>query len=333
MDPTYPLYPIVSFLCFLLVLSPLPWHFQAWNTGTCMYMLWTASVCLIWFINSLVWHNNAIDWAPIYCDISTRIIMGTAVAIPACSLCIQRRLYGITSTRAVTSNKQEKIKNVCIDLSICLGFPLFIMALAYISQGHRYDIYEDVGCFYAIYDVWPAFPTFYMWPLTLALISSVYCVMTLRSFARRRSQLNEFLNSGASSITAKRYFRLMMLSCTEIVFTIPLGTWVLYEDIINMNKYISWADTHSDFHVVWTYPSIIWRNDKQLRVFVEFDRWNIIICAIVFCAFFTFAEESRNNYRALFGTAAKRFGMTSTATYLNGTSGYEFFYSPTTCMF
>ncbi len=154
MDPTYPVYPIVSFLCFFLVLSPLPWQFRAWNTGTCMYILWTATGCLIWFINSLVWHNNAIDWAPVYCDIcpfltsysyptliffessATRIVTGTAVAIPACSLCIQRRLYCMTSTCVVTTSKREKIKDVCIDLAICLGFPLFIMALGSSSVIH-----------------------------------------------------------------------------------------------------------------------------------------------------------------------------------------------------
>ncbi|TDL19941.1 fungal pheromone STE3G-protein-coupled receptor [Rickenella mellea] len=171
MDPTYPVYPIVSFLCFLLVLSPLPWQFRAWNTGTCMYILWTATDCLIWFINSLVWHNNAIDWAPVYCDISTRIVTGTAVAIPACSLCIQRRLYCMTSTCVVTTSNREKIKDVCINLAICLGFPLFIMALAYTIQGQRYEIYEDMGCLFAIYHVWPVIPASYMWPLVFGLIS------------------------------------------------------------------------------------------------------------------------------------------------------------------
>ncbi|TDL19932.1 STE3-domain-containing protein [Rickenella mellea] len=320
MDPTYPVYPVVSFLCFLLLLSPLPWQFRAWNTGTCMYIFWIATDCLICFINSLVWHNNAIDWAPVYCDISTRIMMGASVAIPACSLCIQRRLYYMTNTCGVTTSRREKTKNVCIDLAICLGFPLFIMALAYIPQGQRYDIFEDIGCLYSVYDVWPAILTFYIWPLVLGLISTVYCVMTLRSFVRRRSELNEFLNSGDNSIASNRYYRLMLLTCTEVVFTIPLASYVLYNVAIDMDKNFSWEHIHYGFHVVPTYPSIIWRNNKRLHVGMEFSRWIIILCAIVFCAFFTFAEDSRNNYRALFRTVAKRFGLMSIATHLNGTS-------------
>ncbi|TDL16350.1 STE3-domain-containing protein [Rickenella mellea] len=316
MDPTYPLYSIFAFICFILVLSPLPWHLQAWNVGTCMYMLWTSTVCLIWFINSLIWRNNAIDWAPIYCDITTRIVIGAGVAIPACGLCIQRRLYCVTKQLG-SLTQQEKLKAVIVDMLITLGFPLFIIGIAYISQGHRYDIFEDVGCTFHIHDAWPAFLTYYMWPLTIALISAVYCGMNLRTIYRRRSALNKF-NLADSTLPAKIYMRLLYLSCTEIVFTIPFASWVLYTDIINIAPYISWADTHSFFHLVWAYPSIIWHNEKELRPIVEFYRWNIIICAIVFIGFFTFADESRRNYGILFGRLMKWCGCSRSRSTANG---------------
>ena len=41
----------------------------AWNTGTCLYMIWTGLACLIQFINSIVWRSNVINWAPVWCDI------------------------------------------------------------------------------------------------------------------------------------------------------------------------------------------------------------------------------------------------------------------------
>lgn len=69
MDPTYPAFPIFAFVAFVLVLIPLPWHLQAWNSGTCLYMIWIAIGSLNFFINSIIWHGNAIDWAPIWCDI------------------------------------------------------------------------------------------------------------------------------------------------------------------------------------------------------------------------------------------------------------------------
>ena len=68
-DPTFPFFPIMAGLGFLLVLVPLPWHLEAWNSGTCYYMMWTALACLNQFVNSIVWSNDAINRAPVWCDI------------------------------------------------------------------------------------------------------------------------------------------------------------------------------------------------------------------------------------------------------------------------
>lgn len=68
-DSTYPLFPIISFIGFIIALIPLPWHLQAWNSGTCYYMMWASLACLNQFVNSVVWAGNAVNWAPIWCDI------------------------------------------------------------------------------------------------------------------------------------------------------------------------------------------------------------------------------------------------------------------------
>ena len=120
MDPSYPLFSIFAFLSFILVLVPLPWHLHAWNSGTCLYMIWTALGLLNLFINSIIWRDNAIDWSPHWCDIcafyklpvcvdtitncyiATRIVVGVSVALPAASLCINRRLYKIASCQTTS---------------------------------------------------------------------------------------------------------------------------------------------------------------------------------------------------------------------------------------
>jgi pheromone a factor receptor len=79
-------YIVFSFIGIVLSVIPFYWHLQgklqftspslnlkvhvtAWNTGTCMYMIWTALGCLINFINAILWRGNVLDKAPIYCDI------------------------------------------------------------------------------------------------------------------------------------------------------------------------------------------------------------------------------------------------------------------------
>lgn len=68
-DPTYPLFPIFAFLGFLVSIIPLPWHLQAWNAGTCAFMIWTGLSCLSEFINSIIWRGNVLNVAPVWCDI------------------------------------------------------------------------------------------------------------------------------------------------------------------------------------------------------------------------------------------------------------------------
>lgn len=46
------------------------------------------------------------------------------VAIPACSLCINRRLYKIATTKAVMVTPAEKRRGIIVDLLIGVGIPI-----------------------------------------------------------------------------------------------------------------------------------------------------------------------------------------------------------------
>jgi pheromone a factor receptor len=72
-DPLYPLFPVFAFLGFILALIPLPWHLEASNSGTVIYMMWAALANLNAFINAIVWRNTALNVAPVWCDICTSV--------------------------------------------------------------------------------------------------------------------------------------------------------------------------------------------------------------------------------------------------------------------
>lgn len=79
------IFSTLAFIGFLMCMIPLPWHLEgkfilikhharsdllsAWNTGTCLYMIWTGLACLNQFINSVVWNSDTINKAPVWCDI------------------------------------------------------------------------------------------------------------------------------------------------------------------------------------------------------------------------------------------------------------------------
>ncbi|EMD35181.1 STE3-like pheromone receptor B mating type [Gelatoporia subvermispora B] len=296
-DLQYPAYSVLALLSAVIVLIPLPWHLEAWNSGTCLYMIWTSLACLNFGINTIVWHNNALNPTPVWCDISSRIIVAVSVAIPCASLCINRRLYRIASIQAVGVTRAEKRRAIFIDLSICIGIPILQLVMEYIVSGHRFDIYEDIGCYPFIYNTPVAYPLSVVWPLVIGLVSAVYCALSIRQFLIRRAEFNKFLSSN-TSLTANRYFRLMALATTELMCSTPISAYGMYLNLSgsNVRPWISWADTHYGFSRVDQYPAVIWRSDKQNIIAFELTLWLPIFCAVVFFAFFGFALEARNNY-------------------------------------
>ncbi|KAL6308809.1 putative fungal pheromone GPCR, STE3-type [Sparassis latifolia] len=296
-DPTCPLYSVITFISFVLTLVPLPWHFQAWNSGTCYFMMWTSLACLNQFVNSLVWADDVLNVAPIWCDISTRIIIGVSVGIPAASLCINRRLYKIARSQGLSSTRSEKRRIIMMDTLICVLFPLVYVALSYIVQGHRFDIYEVLGCYPAIFNTLPAYFLVYMWPIIIGLVSAVYCSQSLWHLLARQAQFKEFLPA-VGGLTRGRYMRLMALAMTDIVLTIPFGAYELYSNASGgaVQPWGSWANAHYNFSRVDQYPAVLWMRTPSLAVPLQLSRWMSPLCAVVFFAYFGFADEARRNY-------------------------------------
>lgn len=83
-------FSVFSAIGLVLSLIPLWWHLESWNVGTCMFMIWTALACLVYFVDSVVWSGNTINWAPVWCDIGTfrnppSLNSHLSWALPSCS--------------------------------------------------------------------------------------------------------------------------------------------------------------------------------------------------------------------------------------------------------
>ncbi|KAF9555106.1 fungal pheromone STE3G-protein-coupled receptor [Agrocybe pediades] len=309
-DITYPLFPIFAFLGCILPLIPLPWHLQALNSGTCFFIFWSSLACLNQFVNSVVWHNNALNPSPVWCDISIRIMMGASVGIPAASLCIHRRLYQIACIRTAPISYAEKRRGIIIDAIICVLVPIIYIALQYIVQGHRFNILEDIGCYPAIYNTIPAFFISSIWPVVFGLISSVYCFLSLRAFAKRRLEFSQFLSSN-SALTVGRYFRLMGLALAEICTTTPLAIFMIWLNAAAtpVGPWRSWDDTHFAYSRMEQIVASTWRSNHLLVIAIELSRWVNPMCSFTFFAFFGFAQESRKNYRLAWNWIRKSVGF------------------------
>ncbi|KAG2135385.1 pheromone A receptor-domain-containing protein [Suillus bovinus] len=307
-NPTYPLVPVISFFGTFLVLIPFPWHLQAWNAGSCVYMVWVAVPCLIEFLNSIIWHNNALNVAPVWCDISTKLLIGASVGIPASALCISRRLYSIAVIKTVSAT-HNKWRVVIVDLSISIGIPVIVMVLHYIVQGHRFDILEDVGCWPATYNVIPAYFLVYMWPSLLGCISFVYSGLTLAAFCKRRMAFNSHIGRN-NSMNDSLYIRMMLLSVIEMAFTVPISIYTVYIASTNvpMQPWVSFSDTHYNFSYVGLIPAAEWTSNSTYKHSINLTQWLFPLCAFIFFVLFGFTIEAKKYYCMYFLWIAKHFG-------------------------
>lgn len=303
-------FSVFSGIGFILSVVPLWWHLESYNVGTCMYMIWTALACLVHFVDSILWNGNAINWAPVWCDIAIRIQLGVAVAWPACALCIIRRLYYIASPTTVTTSQADKRREFIVDLLITIGLPVLGMGLEYIVAGHRFNIYEDYGCGPATWNTPLAYVLVHLPPLAIALVSATYGALTIRAFMKRRKQFRDLITAN-SNLTYSRYWRLVALASLDFCFTIPFATWgvvgpALWSDV---RPWVSWADTHWGYSRVFQFPKVLL--DPVTSFSLETTRWAAVLCAFCFFGFFGFADEARKNYRLLASTITKRFGYTT----------------------
>jgi len=237
-----------------------------------------------------------IDKAPVYCDIATRIQLGLNVAISACSLCINRRLYKIATTKGVITDA-EKRRGVIVDLLIGLGIPILQIIAAYMVSGHRYDLYEDFGPFPSIVNMPPSFFLVYAWPLVIGCVSFVYSTLTVYHFYKRGRHARQMI----PGVTHSRYFRLMAIASVDMFGSIPLATYVMVKNArLGVIPWKSWADTHYNYSRVRQIPAFVWKNEPTLAQELGMFRWVLVACAFVFFAFFGFADEARRHYRLVY---------------------------------
>lgn len=319
---TYPnqIYSACTFIGFLFCAIPFYWHVEAGNAGTSLFMAWAGLGCLNFFINSVVWNSTVQNLAPVWCDISTRFTVGLNVGIPTALLVINHRLFKIASRTAALTTRAERRRALIIDLAIGLGIPLLQMALQLVVEGHRFDIFQEIGCIANTYNVTLAYPLVYIWPVVISIITTIYGVLTIRLFWKSSQQLKEIQGSN-KNINHNRYMRLIALSSTQLLFTLPLSIYNLYLNIhvTPVQPWISWEDTHFDYSHVGQFPTAVWRADPTTRIMIESSRWLVVPCAFLFFGFFGFAEEARKHYRLAYSFTRSRlhldnFGTKSAST-------------------
>ncbi|TDL26927.1 STE3-domain-containing protein [Rickenella mellea] len=291
-----PGHSLAAFLAAFLVLIPLPCHWKARNVATVAIIAWLFVLNLTYAVNAIVWSNNAINHAPVYCDIVTKLIIGAQIALPAAAFCVAKHLELVASSRKVLDRDDRK-RRLIFESIMCFGVPIIYMLLHFIVQGHRFDIIEDYGCVPTTYHSIPAVFLVYLPPLVLSVATFIYAALALRHFIKRRLSFSIHLQGTGSALTTQQYLRLLAMAVVEIMWSTALIAVNMWSTISpGLRPWTSMADVHSNFSRVDLYPLILL--PRQTQVLTELFWWWIPVSAYVFFLFFGLGEETVSEYKA-----------------------------------
>lgn len=173
------LYRISCGLSMILCLVPLNWHWRNGNIPAIALILWLVPYNLCTWVNSFIWPDDAsllAGWeGGIYCDIQVKILMAGYTGIITSILAIARNLANILSDdNPIVRTKAVKRRENMKDLVICLGIPIYMMAVHYVVQPRRYYLYTISGCGATVDKSWPSIIIIFIWPPITALVASYY---------------------------------------------------------------------------------------------------------------------------------------------------------------
>ncbi|EGO21414.1 hypothetical protein SERLADRAFT_476585, partial [Serpula lacrymans var. lacrymans S7.9] len=301
-------YSAFTLLGVVLIVFQLPLHLRAERTGTCLFIVWVSLSMLNSSINSIIWSNNTIDLAPGWCDLSSYVAVASKYGVQLAPLCIARRLYRITTMKAVKQSRDEIRHDMFVDLFIGVGIPLLLLPLYYVVQANNFILIEQVGCYPAAVRTPPAFPLVIMWPPIFGLVSAVYSALTIFITIRRKSHMKEIMKSN-KDLKSGKYWRLTILAAAQVVIILPSVIFSLVNDASGGPMYpFNWGVIHADFTSVIRIPISVWTFNLQNAIAFQWDRWMVVVYAILFFAFFGLTGECSQYYRRIFYTALKPFG-------------------------
>ncbi|KLO06020.1 fungal pheromone STE3G-protein-coupled receptor [Schizopora paradoxa] len=318
----YPITPIACFLGVVLALLPLLSHIRKFSLGVWGFALWTAIANFIMFVNTIIWHDNVGNTAPVWCDITTKLQMGAGVGMTASSFVISLRLYKVTNRRTSVETRVQRRKAISHDILLMIGLPFVLMGLTEFVQPVRFEIMEEIGCSQIFYS-YLGYAIGYAPVVILNLLCLTLAPLTSRAFFRHRKEMNEFLSSGEGSITRSKYIRFMVMAYMDSVLNLPATIGLVVMNIALGKEsplnypYISWKNVHEgaggnmpglSLSSVIQMPASEWSNNAMDLASVKWNEWFHVVIAIVFFAIFGTTPEMRRYYRSAFWFIPERLG-------------------------
>ncbi|OAV88334.1 hypothetical protein PTTG_09693 [Puccinia triticina 1-1 BBBD Race 1] len=281
-------YLTLSLLCGLFNIPPTVLHISQGHSGPASFGFWAITLNILAFTNGVIWRNDALDRAPVLCDISSKISEVGPLGLLIANCCIIRYLASILTPNRSIEEPQQKRRRILFDYGLSLGFPILTAAGSVVYQVGRYQINNLAGCSSASALVWPTFILSIVWPLVFCGISCCYSLYVLYCLIQRHRDIRKLVNCSGSPLNVSRFARMGVLSVTYFCVATPCAVYGTLETIAATGPYvpwISWSTVHNEdnkLSMVRQYPLY----QYQLR------DWLPIVAGLMVICFFSCGAES-----------------------------------------
>ncbi|KAI9626820.1 hypothetical protein H4Q26_017677 [Puccinia striiformis f. sp. tritici PST-130] len=285
-------YLSLSLLCGLLNIPPTILHLSQGHSGPASFGVWAIVLNILAFINGIIWRHDALDRAPVLCDISSKISEVGPLGLLIANCCIIRYLAMILTPDRCVEEPQQKRHRIMVDYTLSLGFPGLVAAASVVYQVGRYQINNLAGCSSASALVWPTFILSIVWPLVFCGISCCYSLYVLYCLVQRHRDIKKLVNCAGTPLNVSRFARMGALSVTYFCVATPCAVYGTLETIAATGPYVpwvSWSTVHNEDNKLSTvrqYPLY----QYQLR------DWLPIVAGLMVICFFSCGAESVSMY-------------------------------------
>nr|UWL63629.1 STE3.3 [Melampsora medusae] len=289
------LYLLLSFLCSLINVVPTVSHMLQGHSGPACFGIWVVVLNALAFINGILWPHDAIDRAPIFCDISAKLGLIGPLGLLISNWCIIRYLAHIVTPNKALECRETARRRMVADYSMSFGIPALIGLASLIVQVSRYQVYKLVGCSNVSALTWPGIFIVLMWSPILCGVSCGYSVYVLYWLIRQHTNLKALVAKSQTPLNLSRFVRMCALAATYLCISAPvtiLGTITTVYDTGPYVPWTSWQTIHNDDNKL---------SDVRQNPLYELKSrdWVFVTSGSTVFIFFSFASESIIIYKRL----------------------------------
>ncbi|KAE8449135.1 hypothetical protein EG329_008519 [Mollisiaceae sp. DMI_Dod_QoI] len=290
--------PFFALLGIFVTYLPLRSFWAHSNVPTVSIVIATNIINLITFLNAIIWSND--DWAswwPGYglCDVEALLRYPITIAL-ASSLCgLSKGLADCldTDNARVHQTAAMRRRKLVLDILFCWGIPVLQMALHYVIQAGRFQIYPVFGCSDVIDNSWPTIVIIMIWCPIFTFVNMYYAVLLLIRLRKHRRTISSALTTTGSGFAARKYLKLIIITLSLIVIYLPTQLLFFFEQLPTQLVSYSWSRIHDP--ISWNPIEYLHTGDASS---VQYHSWSGVATAFLLFVYFGFNDDAVDTYRS-----------------------------------